>query len=1288
VCVSCRVRAKRSAKKAKQSAKRSVKASSAHDDDDEVAVSVRDWSLIATSDKKDRYLQRYVGAPMRRLGVQIGSGDDAQLVVFVLQARHDLVDEVVAELVKAYPPRVGELAGAATLSDLETRQRIGDVAQLYHDQVLLFEYESLQPAAPKRDVHVTISESADPDADIDDKLAMQQVLQPSRKSDAQIDAELDALLGEEKQHKTARAPSRSVGKSRDWAAKSRDRLQSSFRDLAERLQERKPANVNGAIVETQLEELRALREAYDAPLLVVGDAVPLRLAFRIGGAEACELAERAAPESVAPCQLCVVVQLPVAYPKAAAVVSAFWTLPPPTDRADVLERVEQLGEALRSKCAANVGAPLLHELMTDASDWLAAFVHDPAVVALAEQQPKPEITEEHRVAWIRGLQWVFKWKFDQWPAPEADYLFYEAKRQTALGEFVDALCEHVRVRDPTVADDAPLLGWVGAAPVDDATLSAYTTPRRLLASGRAVVSRFLGVHEWSVDAAMRVATAAPWPALVASLGVDGDGSAPLVQTPMHATQLLLAHIDGDTGAESEVECPICLCDTPVSECTALPCGHWYCNGCYTSYVSLEVSEARVSGLQCPAKTCVQPLGDTSAMLLLGASKPATRLLRFAATAQVADDNRAMQCLSNGCGQVMHAVARTARTSLAPGAFSACDKCTAVKCLRCPLAGHWPHSCETASWARMIFKAKMPIKGDDEELLTLRWIANSTKDCPKCGTAIEKNMGCNHMRCLSNVKCNYEFCWVCLAPWTGAHYSCEASKEASHASVERYASVALSFIGLRQWHQPRLSHAKAVLASHVRALADELRAADEYGDARVLRDAFQFVVVARELVISAAELGECLKCFSMPGQKQCKQFCLDVTAIAEQLHDVVFDEPSRDPSRSSADEITHMFATMMDRAVVEATGVQTGGRSARRGARRTTADERLKAFSLGVASLTAALRSLNQALRSHLWERKVAQRLPKLIAAAKAAGQQRGKSIAREHAERIAVRVHVHRVGDGTSVGKELLVSTHWRVFVHEAARAVGIIDDDYEVEARNPATVFLRNGARISGVEQLTHDDLVFVAPRDERFRMPTVVAPTIYMTQEEWRAYQLKDAAPPQPVPLASANKWRELMRKVVGTPEAGELEREKLWERHEPAILQLARVLPDGLVSYNELLTSLLNVDGSAVKALKLIALTIGASTEQTREWESALEESLIASKRPAGEQRPIAEVWDMQQSRNEADARRRVLEEAAQADAVHQIRAVLPHVTDRTAARAWLANGRNVEAAMGQLLDNGGV
>lgn len=45
--------------------------------------------------------------------------------------------------------------------------------------------------------------------------------------------------------------------------------------------------------------------------------------------------------------------------------------------------------------------------------------------------------------------------------------------------------------------------------------------------------------------------------------------------------------------------------------------------------------------------------------------------------------------------------------------------------------------------------------------TIQWIDKYAKRCPNCKTGIQKNGGCNHMKCTS---CGYQFCWLCLGVW--------------------------------------------------------------------------------------------------------------------------------------------------------------------------------------------------------------------------------------------------------------------------------------------------------------------------------------------------------------------------------------------------------------------------------------------------------------------------------------------------------------------------------------------
>ncbi|TFK87944.1 hypothetical protein K466DRAFT_521668 [Polyporus arcularius HHB13444] len=48
---------------------------------------------------------------------------------------------------------------------------------------------------------------------------------------------------------------------------------------------------------------------------------------------------------------------------------------------------------------------------------------------------------------------------------------------------------------------------------------------------------------------------------------------------------------------------------------------------------------------------------------------------------------------------------------------------------------------------------------DKEILSMA-TKEGWKQCPRCGLVVELSYGCNHMTC----RCNYQFCYVCLARW--------------------------------------------------------------------------------------------------------------------------------------------------------------------------------------------------------------------------------------------------------------------------------------------------------------------------------------------------------------------------------------------------------------------------------------------------------------------------------------------------------------------------------------------
>lgn len=65
--------------------------------------------------------------------------------------------------------------------------------------------------------------------------------------------------------------------------------------------------------------------------------------------------------------------------------------------------------------------------------------------------------------------------------------------------------------------------------------------------------------------------------------------------------------------------------------------------------------------------------------------------------------------------------------------------------------------------------KKSSKNDESEMATQHWKNVHTRNCPVCSTPIEKNGGCNHVRC---GKCHSDFCWACMRAKTSCRaFSC-------------------------------------------------------------------------------------------------------------------------------------------------------------------------------------------------------------------------------------------------------------------------------------------------------------------------------------------------------------------------------------------------------------------------------------------------------------------------------------------------------------------------------------
>ncbi|KAF8578040.1 hypothetical protein K439DRAFT_512502 [Ramaria rubella] len=233
-------------------------------------------------------------------------------------------------------------------------------------------------------------------------------------------------------------------------------------------------------------------------------------------------------------------------------------------------------------------------------------------------------------------------------------------------------------------------------------------------------------------------------------------------------------------------CPICCAESPSST-LALTCGHSFCSDCWSIYVTSKIREEGEYSIRCMATDCSLIVPDA----FIGAvseSQTFNRFQELIVRHYVAHQTQLKFCPAPSCVHTVKCLSGVSKNSLTKVVPTVrCSEGHAF-CFGCPVeSDHRPLICSVANlWLKKC--------QDDSE--TANWIKSNTKECSKCQSTIEKNGGCNHMTCK---KCKYEFCWVCMGPWSEhgtAWYSCnryddKAGVEArdaqsrSRASLERY-----------------------------------------------------------------------------------------------------------------------------------------------------------------------------------------------------------------------------------------------------------------------------------------------------------------------------------------------------------------------------------------------------------------------------------------------------------------------------------------------------------------------
>eukprot|EP00854_Cymbomonas_tetramitiformis_P005525 gene5525-6701_t len=206
----------------------------------------------------------------------------------------------------------------------------------------------------------------------------------------------------------------------------------------------------------------------------------------------------------------------------------------------------------------------------------------------------------------------------------------------------------------------------------------------------------------------------------------------------------------DDWFQDEARCQICFDEYAPDKLRSASCGHFFCQECWQGYLKTGINDGPgCLSMRCPLPDCNSLVPETLIEELVEADELA-KYKRFHLRSYVEDNHK---------------------------------------------EAHRPVDCETV---------KKWVLKNSAESENMNWILANSKPCPKCKRPIEKNQGCMHMTCTP--PCRFEFCWLCLAPWsehgerTGGFYSCnrydanknageydetEKRRENARNSLERY-----------------------------------------------------------------------------------------------------------------------------------------------------------------------------------------------------------------------------------------------------------------------------------------------------------------------------------------------------------------------------------------------------------------------------------------------------------------------------------------------------------------------
>lgn len=175
------------------------------------------------------------------------------------------------------------------------------------------------------------------------------------------------------------------------------------------------------------------------------------------------------------------------------------------------------------------------------------------------------------------------------------------------------------------------------------------------------------------------------------------------------------------------------------------CEHKFCIDCWHNYLVVRiVDEMPGQTIACPAYGCCALVEDSLVMRLLRDNKNKYTFGMGIVNVYVQQNPVLRWCPAADCVYAVSVNCVQSRTVQC--------RCEHEFCFGCGNNSHEPVDCDMMDkWNTVLSAADM----------TADWLCKNAKKCAHCGIHIQKNGGCNFIRCIS---CNKSFCWLCGQSW--------------------------------------------------------------------------------------------------------------------------------------------------------------------------------------------------------------------------------------------------------------------------------------------------------------------------------------------------------------------------------------------------------------------------------------------------------------------------------------------------------------------------------------------